>query len=123
MTTELVIDDIEQTRDALREDARRKLGVAGDEKTESFRRVIRKYGLSYYPMIALGLLFVTDTAVTDPPHDLRVGIDGSHGRNVFLAPATQDQTGSFKRGHQIILDHKWTLRHPHQALSMPALVS
>ncbi|MGW4991855.1 ATP-binding protein [Streptomyces mirabilis] len=67
-------------------------------------------------------MFVTDAAVTDPPHDLGVGIDGSHGRNVFLAPATQDQTGSLNHDHPIILDHKCALRHPRQALSIHALV-
>ena len=54
------LDDIDQTREALRLEAREKLGVTGDDKTDSFRTVVRKYGLSYYPVIALGLLFVTD---------------------------------------------------------------
>jgi ABC-type branched-subunit amino acid transport system ATPase component/MFS family permease len=48
------------TQEALREQARAKLGVVGDQETPPFREVIRKYGLSYYPMIALGLLFVSD---------------------------------------------------------------
>ena len=55
------VDDIEATRESLRDDARRTLGVTGDENVESFRSVVRKYGLSYYPVIALGLLFITDT--------------------------------------------------------------
>ncbi|HEU5033268.1 MAG TPA: MFS transporter [Mycobacteriales bacterium] len=54
------VAEIEQTREALREEARAKLGVVGDENTASFRAVVRKYGLSYYPVIALGLLFVAD---------------------------------------------------------------
>ena len=55
------LQDIEDTRDSLREQARRSLGVTGDSQTQSFRTVVRKYGLGYYPVAALGLLFVTDT--------------------------------------------------------------
>jgi hypothetical protein len=55
------VAEIEQTREALRDEARVKLGVVGDERTASFRSVVRKHGLSYYPLIALGLLFVADT--------------------------------------------------------------
>ena len=55
------VDDIEATRESLRDEARRTLGVTGDENVDSFRNVVRKYGLSYYPVIALGLLFITDT--------------------------------------------------------------
>ena len=51
------ITEIEQTREALRQEARQKLGVAGDDNTESFRSVVRRYGLSYYPVVALGLRF------------------------------------------------------------------
>src|SRR3954452_18057401 len=55
------LQDIDETRESLRERARQTLGVVGDDHTESFSKVVRKYGLSYYPVIALGLLFVTDT--------------------------------------------------------------
>jgi ABC-type branched-subunit amino acid transport system ATPase component/sugar phosphate permease len=55
------VDEIEQTRDALRDEARSKLGVTGDEHTASFRDISRKYGLSYYPLVALGLLSTSDT--------------------------------------------------------------
>ncbi|HET7310854.1 MAG TPA: MFS transporter [Mycobacteriales bacterium] len=58
---EEAVADIEQTRESLRDEARARLGVVGDEKTERFRTVVRTYGLSYYPLIALGLLSVTDT--------------------------------------------------------------
>jgi ABC-type branched-subunit amino acid transport system ATPase component/sugar phosphate permease len=54
------VEDIEQTRETLREEARIKLGVVGDEKTSSFRDVVRRYNLSYYPLIALGLLATSD---------------------------------------------------------------
>src|SRR3954454_10982222 len=54
------VAEIEQTREALREEARSKLGVVGDEKTPSFRRVVRDNRLSYYPVVALGLLFISD---------------------------------------------------------------
>ena len=55
------VAEIEQTRDALREEARAKLGVTGVAQTEKFRVLARRYGLSYYPVIALGLLGVADT--------------------------------------------------------------
>lgn len=58
---EAALDDVEQTSAALREKARATLGVTGDENTESFRALVGKYGLSYYPVVALGLLFVTDS--------------------------------------------------------------
>jgi ABC-type branched-subunit amino acid transport system ATPase component/sugar phosphate permease len=58
------VAEIEQTRAALRDEARLKLGVAGNTDTTSFREVVRRYGLSYYPVIALGLLYVTDTFQT-----------------------------------------------------------
>src|SRR5437588_5665168 len=55
------IRDIEQTRDGLRDSARATLGVVGDEQTASFRELVRRHGLSYYPMVALGLLLITDS--------------------------------------------------------------
>jgi ABC-type branched-subunit amino acid transport system ATPase component/sugar phosphate permease len=55
------LGEIEHTREALRDAARAKLGVVGDDNTSSFRDVCRRYGLSYYPVVALGLLFITDT--------------------------------------------------------------
>ncbi|MFG1622874.1 ATP-binding protein [Kribbella sp. NPDC049227] len=53
------LQEVEQAGAALREKARATLGVTGDENTESFRSLVRKHNLSYYPMVALGLLFVT----------------------------------------------------------------
>src|SRR4051794_4867473 len=58
------VADIEQTRETLRDEARVKLGVIGDENTESFRTVVKRYGLSYYPVFALGLLYATDSFQT-----------------------------------------------------------
>ena len=55
------VEDIERTREALRDEARVKLGVVGDENTSSFREIARKYKLPYYPLIALGLLATSDT--------------------------------------------------------------
>lgn len=53
--------DLERTRVELRDDARRKLGVVGDEQTRPLSAVLREHGLSYYPIVALGLLFIADT--------------------------------------------------------------
>jgi ABC-type branched-subunit amino acid transport system ATPase component/sugar phosphate permease len=58
------VTEIEATREALREDARRTLGVTGDEDSAGFRSLVRQHGLSYYPVVALGLLYVTDTFQT-----------------------------------------------------------
>ncbi|HZT64349.1 MAG TPA: MFS transporter [Acidimicrobiales bacterium] len=58
------IDVIYETREAMRDSARALLGVTGDEKTPSFRRLARQYGLSYYPLIALGLLSTSDSFQT-----------------------------------------------------------
>jgi len=55
------VEDIEATREALLGAARARLGVTGDAETAGFRRIVRRYGLSYYPLIALGLLSTSDT--------------------------------------------------------------
>jgi ABC-type branched-subunit amino acid transport system ATPase component/predicted MFS family arabinose efflux permease len=54
------VADIEQTRESLHESARVKLGVAGDDQTASFRSILRKHDLSVYPIVALGMLFISD---------------------------------------------------------------
>jgi ABC-type branched-subunit amino acid transport system ATPase component/sugar phosphate permease len=55
-------DDIALTREAVRDQARAKLGVTHESgQTESFRAVCRRYGLSYYPLFALGILGIVDT--------------------------------------------------------------
>ena len=51
------LEEIEQTSTAMREKARATLGVTGDKETEPFRALVRQHGLSYYPVVALGLLF------------------------------------------------------------------
>ena len=51
-----VLDEVEQTSAALRQRARATLGVTGDKETEGFRTLVHKHGLSYYPVVALGLL-------------------------------------------------------------------
>lgn len=55
------LEDVEQTSAALRVRARATLGVTGEENTESFRTLVRRHGLSYYPVVALGMLFITDS--------------------------------------------------------------
>lgn len=56
---ETALAEIEHTSAALREKARATLGVTGDENTEKFRSLVHKHDLSYYPIVALGLLFIT----------------------------------------------------------------
>jgi ABC-type branched-subunit amino acid transport system ATPase component len=82
------VADIEQTRETLRDEARVKLGVVGDENTESFRTVVRRYGLSYYPVIALGLLYVTDSFQTYAFTVLTPEISRALGISVGLIGAT-----------------------------------
>src|SRR5581483_1588018 len=55
------LTEIDQTRESLRDEARLKLGVTGDDHTESFRSLVKRHDLSYYPILALGLLLITDT--------------------------------------------------------------
>jgi ABC-type branched-subunit amino acid transport system ATPase component/sugar phosphate permease len=59
---EAVIDDLTKTRERLREDARRTLGVMGDGegKPPKLRQVLRDNRVSAYPLSALGLLTIVD---------------------------------------------------------------
>jgi ABC-type branched-subunit amino acid transport system ATPase component/predicted MFS family arabinose efflux permease len=54
------LDELVRTRDELRAEAREKLGVVGSANTEKFRVLVKRHGLSYYPVIALGLLYASD---------------------------------------------------------------
>ena len=57
---ESAIDAIERTQSELRARSRVALGVTGDEDTVSLREGIARSGTSWYPLVALGLLFVVD---------------------------------------------------------------
>jgi ABC-type branched-subunit amino acid transport system ATPase component/sugar phosphate permease len=59
-----LVDDIVQTRDELRQQALQTLGVGGEEEVGSFWKLRKVYRLSIYPLVALGLLSVTDTFQT-----------------------------------------------------------
>jgi ABC-type branched-subunit amino acid transport system ATPase component/sugar phosphate permease len=87
------IADIEQTRDELREEARRRLGVVGDEQTRSFRRVKRDYGLSYYPLVALGLLIMTDGFQSYAFTVLTPEISRAMGVSIFAFAAARSLQG------------------------------
>jgi ABC-type branched-subunit amino acid transport system ATPase component/sugar phosphate permease len=60
---EHLVDEIAATRDQLREDARRTLGVTGDDgdRPPPLRSVLRETGASAYPLGALGALSIVDT--------------------------------------------------------------
>ena len=59
---EELVDQLEDTRGALRAEARSRLGVTGDDTAiQSFRQVLRTHGVGIYPLIALGLLSIADT--------------------------------------------------------------
>src|SRR5437899_1413366 len=55
-----LIDEVVETREELREQARRTLGVSGETKSEPLRRILREHHLSIYPLAALGLLVIID---------------------------------------------------------------
>jgi ABC-type branched-subunit amino acid transport system ATPase component/MFS family permease len=57
-----LIDDVEQTRDALRDEARRTIGVTGDAPGQptSLWTTLRANQLTLYPLLAIGLLGIVD---------------------------------------------------------------
>jgi len=58
---EALVDEVEQSRDEVREQARRALGVTGDtDRPPPLRQTLAKYGLGLYPLGAIGLLGVVD---------------------------------------------------------------
>ncbi len=61
--TDRLVDDIEQTRDDLRYEARALLGVVADDasKAAPLRATLRAEGLTLYPLAALGSLAIVDT--------------------------------------------------------------
>jgi len=58
-----VIVEVERTRDELRAEARRRLGLdpAQAADTPPLRQTLARYGLGWYPLVALGLLSIVDT--------------------------------------------------------------
>jgi ABC-type branched-subunit amino acid transport system ATPase component/MFS family permease len=54
------VDEIARTQQELRARSRIALGIAGDEDTVSLREGIARSGAGWYPLVALGLLFVVD---------------------------------------------------------------
>ena len=59
---ERLVDEVSETREQLRDDARRTLGVTGDDsKPPPLRQVLRDDNLTIYPLFVLGLLSIVDT--------------------------------------------------------------
>ncbi|MGH9185497.1 MAG: hypothetical protein ACRD0U_06760, partial [Acidimicrobiales bacterium] len=60
---ERLVEDVERTRDQLRDDARELLGVSGDHAAAvaPLRQTLAEHGLTLYPLAALGSLAVVDT--------------------------------------------------------------
>jgi ABC-type branched-subunit amino acid transport system ATPase component/sugar phosphate permease len=63
---EALVAEVELARDELRADARRSLGVSAEPGeglagVPPLRQLIKTYGLSWYPLAALGLLSIVDT--------------------------------------------------------------
>ena len=57
---EALVDEVVQTKEELRDDARARLGVTGDSNTERLRAALKTHRLSVYPLLALGLLNIVD---------------------------------------------------------------
>jgi ABC-type branched-subunit amino acid transport system ATPase component/MFS family permease len=55
------VEEVALTREELRDEARTKLGVTGQEGAAGFLEVCRKYKLSVYPLMALAILSIIDT--------------------------------------------------------------
>jgi ABC-type branched-subunit amino acid transport system ATPase component/sugar phosphate permease len=60
---EALVAEVERSREEIRDEARRSLGVTGQghDAPTPLRQVLDQYGLSWYPMAALGLLSIVDT--------------------------------------------------------------
>src|SRR3954467_15698218 len=60
---EALVDEVEQARDALRDEARSAIGITGTSAAPAppLRQTIKHYGLSWYPLGAIGLLAIVDT--------------------------------------------------------------
>jgi ABC-type branched-subunit amino acid transport system ATPase component/MFS family permease len=59
---EALVDEVERTRDEIRDEARRALGVTGQtgDRPPPLRQTLAKYQLGLYPLVAIGLLGVVD---------------------------------------------------------------
>src|SRR4051812_8709848 len=58
---ERLVDDVSQTREQLRDAARRTLGVTGDDtEAPPLREALKPHGVTLYPLSILGVLFVVD---------------------------------------------------------------
>ena len=59
---EKLVDEVSETREQLRDDARRTLGVTGDDsKPPPLREALKNEDVTVYPLFVLGLLSVVDT--------------------------------------------------------------
>src|SRR5689334_12298034 len=59
---ERLVDEVSQTREQLRDDARRTLGVTGDlTKPPPLRESLREHQVTIYPLFVLGVLSIVDT--------------------------------------------------------------
>ena len=58
--TTTLLDEVDQTREALRDEARRTLGVTGEQSSDKLRVLMRRHGTGAYPLFALGILGITD---------------------------------------------------------------
>ena len=59
---ERLVDEVGQTKERLRDQARATLGVTGDDsEPPALREAIRPYGVTTYPLFVIGLLAIVDT--------------------------------------------------------------
>ena len=55
-----VLDSIAEEQESLRGISRATIGVTGDKRVESLRQDMRRYGVGWYPLLAIGGLAVAD---------------------------------------------------------------
>src|SRR3954471_14957914 len=77
---ERLVDEVSATREQLRDEARRTLGVTGDDsEPPPLREALRPYGVTVYPLTVLGTLFIVDQLQTYGFQVLRPEISRSLG--------------------------------------------
>lgn len=76
---DVLVDAIETNRDALRARALRAIGVMGDEQPPPLRAEIRRYGVGWYPLVALMALILIDAFQTSALLTLAPDIARSFG--------------------------------------------
>lgn len=60
VSSTIELNELERSREQLRDEARARLGITGDKEAPALRRAFRDNRLSFYPVAALGVLAISD---------------------------------------------------------------